>query len=114
MPWTHVDQRISRQTADCMVRRGAPEVNQILQILHRQETARPELAIDQQGLDPLVGEINLIHQAASGRGFARIGAIRASDQPWTALSPLCHRSVLHASLLEPAIVRLPSAAIDYM
>src|SRR5258705_13798690 len=39
-----------------------------LQILHRHETTRPELTIHEHLLDPLVGEIDLINEAAGRRG----------------------------------------------
>ena len=40
---------------------------ELLQVLHRHEATRLELTIDEHLLDPLVGEIDLIDEAASAR-----------------------------------------------
>ena len=44
----------------------------LLQVLHRHEATRLELTIDEHLLDPLVGENDLINEAAGTRG--RFGA----------------------------------------
>src|SRR5262245_16732639 len=71
--------------------------DQLLDILHRQEPPRAQLAIHQHALDALVGEVDLSHHPAAGRRCAHLRTIFDADKSWTALRPGCHNSALHAS-----------------
>ncbi len=68
----HRDQRVGRQPADGVVHRRAAEAGQLLQVLHRQQPAGLELAVDQHRLDALIGELEEVQPVAPRRRVQRI------------------------------------------
>src|SRR6266545_6163824 len=77
-----------------------PQAYQVLNILHRQETTRRKLAIDQHLFDALVGEVDLLEQPVGLRFYGRAGAIAAdcrSRAGLRALSHDCHGDVVGLS-----------------
>ena len=82
MPRAHDYKGIGRQPADRLVHRSSPEPDELLEILHRHEAARLELAVDEHRLDPLVGEVDLVEEAPRARcHFGRGTFGRRYDQP---------------------------------
>src|SRR5215468_2823245 len=67
MAWMDDDQRVGGEAVDCAMHRGAAETGHALQFLDGQKISRFELAIDQEILDPLIGELKLA-DAVSPRG----------------------------------------------
>jgi hypothetical protein len=67
MAWVDDDQRVGGEAVDCAMHRRAAETGHALQFLDGQKMSRFELAIDQELLDPLIGELELV-DAVSPRG----------------------------------------------
>src|ERR1035437_3139175 len=83
------DQRIGGELVHGVVHRGASESGHGLQFLHGEESSRLSLAIVQQILDALIGELEEVDAVTPARRAAFVGA----DQFESALAA-CHPSFL--------------------
>ena len=75
--WPHQDERVLGEPAHGLVHRHPPDPGDPQQILDRQELPGLQLAVDDQLLDPLIGEIDEAHPAAPG-GSRRGSFVRRS------------------------------------
>ena len=71
VPGADDDERVGGQTADRLMNRCAAEAGHVLQVLHRQQPAGRQRAIDDQILDPLIGEFEEIHAVATAARVSR-------------------------------------------
>jgi hypothetical protein len=94
MPGTDDHQRIVCEPPDGLQHRRASEIEQFLQLLHRHEAPRLQLAIDQHLLDALVGHIDLIDQAARARRPLGRGAPFVGHELRTPLRTIHHLASL--------------------
>jgi len=67
------DERVVGEPADGLVDRGAAQPGDRQEVLDRQEAARPQLAVDDQVLDPLVGELGEAGVVVAARRRGREG-----------------------------------------
>ena len=67
VPGADEDERVVREAADGLVDRRPAEPGDVLQILDREKAARLQLAIDDEVLDPLVGEFEEVDAIAAMR-----------------------------------------------
>ena len=102
------DQRIGGELVDGVVHRRASEAGHGLQFLHGEESSRLQLAIDQQILDALVGELEEIDAVAP----ARRAALVAAHQFESALA-LCHPRFLRPRSRRVALPSLIKHVVIY-
>ena len=67
VPGTDEDEGVVRQPADRLMNRRAAEPGDLLQVLDRQKAAGLQLAIDDQVLDPLIGEFEQVDAVLAAR-----------------------------------------------
>jgi hypothetical protein len=65
-------------------------MHQVLQLLHRHEATRPQLAVDKHLLYPLVRELDLVDQAARRRRCLRTSVPVVSYEPRPPVRELSH------------------------